>query len=680
MNTEKNKERKLFELLPSGDQQGKKGIMITGKRLMLGRSECCDVVLPYQDISAIHAVLEIGDDGFKLFDMNSRNGSFINNKKIIAEEFQVEDVLKFGAKEFVFKDFQEQDVPPPVLDVLDPSLPPKIGETSIQDVPKIEEIPAQELPQAPPRPQKVALPSKTPKITKKDSEEVEVAYPLAKDLKAEFSEYIFEDADTIYPIFKYNFRKSSIEVIIIFKDKIFSVDYLPNSRGTYKLVGKDPGDKEIGYAILGKNEKIPFIQVRRNEISIWPLVGYETFFLSKDQKWQNDKKTSPASGPIILEDEDVLRFYKDDIQIFIRKAEYPPSVKRAPILRRDKELRKYLISIIIFLLIFLLIMQILTVDREKDKEKNPERIAKILYKRKKLVVSKRKAIAKTKAAPKRAQQAPKKSPEVKKPVVPKKVTGTKTPKKVVKPKKATPIKDVRDKKAPVVTKRPKKRPAKTPKASRSKAKSKAVSKRPIAKGHVDTYKSFDFKSTVSSLISKGRAMKGVKTARTSTSDAGVSSLESGGESATLKRAKVSKGIGSLTGAARGTLDTRKGAEGLVRKKGVYTVGLPSETVIMGSMDPDVIRQILIDHIPQFRHCYQRILDKAAKGFDGVVPLDFTIGPSGHVTRAGVSSSSRMPRGVKACVVNVLRGIKFPRPMGGGTVGVKQPLNFYRQSG
>jgi hypothetical protein len=27
-------------------------------------------------------------------------------------------------------------------------------------------------------------------------------------------------------------------------------------------------------------------------------------------------------------------------------------------------------------------------------------------------------------------------------------------------------------------------------------------------------------------------------------------------------------------------------------------------------------------------------------------------------------------------VDVLRGIQFPEPMGGGTVEVKQPMNFY----
>ena len=47
-----------------------------------------------------------------------------------------------------------------------------------------------------------------------------------------------------------------------------------------------------------------------------------------------------------------------------------------------------------------------------------------------------------------------------------------------------------------------------------------------------------------------------------------------------------------------------------------------------------------------------------------------------MTRAGVEGQSSLPGRVKKCVVGVLRGIKFPSPMGGGTVDVKQPFNFY----
>ena len=94
------------------------------------------------------------------------------------------------------------------------------------------------------------------------------------------------------------------------------------------------------------------------------------------------------------------------------------------------------------------------------------------------------------------------------------------------------------------------------------------------------------------------------------------------------------------------------------------------------MDPDVIRRILRENLPQFRHCYQKVLDQSSSSFSGVIDMNFIIGATGNVTKAGVSSSSNIPGSVRGCVVNVLKGIQFPSPLGGGEVEVNQPFNFY----
>ena len=101
---------------------------------------------------------------------------------------------------------------------------------------------------------------------------------------------------------------------------------------------------------------------------------------------------------------------------------------------------------------------------------------------------------------------------------------------------------------------------------------------------------------------------------------------------------------------------------------------------MGSIDPDIIRRILRDHIPQFQYCYQKVLDSSKNKFSGVIDLKFDIGAAGTVTKAGIKRKSAMPATVKRCVLDVLRGIKFPEPLGGGTVTVEQPLNYYPVSG
>ena len=222
--------------------------------------------------------------------------------------------------------------------------------------------------------------------------------------------------------------------------------------------------------------------------------------------------------------------------------------------------------------------------------------------------------------------------------------------------------------------RPKKRAGR---ASRSKSTARKKVANSKSKGAVDVFKSADFSSSLNSLMAKGGGVKSAQAVDTLKSSTGDGASLGGSDSATLKRAKVSNNVGSLTGATSGKLDSSQGVSGLVNKKSIYTAGVPFEEVVLGGMDPDVIRQILIENIPQFRHCYQRELDRSTSAFNGVVRLDFLIGASGHVTKASVETASKgLPRKVKGCVVDVLKGIKFPEPLGGGVVEVNQPFNFY----
>src|SRR5690606_17281432 len=239
-------------------------------------------------------------------------------------------------------------------------------------------------------------------------------------------------------------------------------------------------------------------------------------------------------------------------------------------------------------------------------------------------------------------------------------------------KKATPNKGPdrpKDRVAPKTTGKSTSQP--TNKASSAKKAANAQSK-----GNVDAYKSFDFKGSLNSILAKGGSLK----AASEVSDADVSidapSISGSSDSATMQRAQVSQNVGSLSGSASGKLDSTRGTEGLSDKRNIYTAGLPYKTVILGGMDPNTIRQILMDNVPLFRQCYQTALDRSQSAFDGVVRLNFVIGASGHVTRAGVDSYSNLTPKVRNCVVNVLKGIKFPEPLGGGVVEVNQPFNFY----
>jgi len=648
VNIEQNMFQIEFELNPASGKGGSHPI--TKKRLLIGRSKACDIVIEHSDVTAIHAVIEVSSSGNKIYDMNSTNGTYVNGKSVVVETFKLGDSIKFGSHEFTFKNFEKEDLAPPPLNMLDVGLPPVIEKSLPTPPNELEE-------------RQTALYVPT------------VEYPLAKDPKAEFSEYIFEDAEHLYPIFKYDMSKTAVEIIVLYQDRVYSVDYLPDHDGVFNLVGFMPKDNEVEYAYLGKDERVPLVQIENETKTVFPIPGYEFLSLS-------DEEADIKAGQIDLKKDDILRFKNGDLQIFVRGDQAPPKVAPAPIFRRDSgDLKKYVLLMLLLVTFAMGSLTFIEVDEEIEKEKVPERIAKILYK-KKFKAKKSPAVDKTKKANKKVIQQSKVSLTTKSQSNRTKVdknksktttgkTGTKTAKKTGLVKKATPNKGPKNNKTVV---RPNKN--KGGKTTKKVGQVKKNSARKKSKGRVDTYKSFNFNSTVSNLLSKGGATADTSVASSSNDDSSPT-IDSGDTSgATLPTANVSKNVGSLSGSAQGKLDASKGVEGLVDKKSIYTAGLPFKTVILGGMDPDIIRKIIEDHIPQFRYCYQKELDKASREFSGVVRLNFIIGASGHVTKAGVDSYSPLPTRVKGCVVNVLRGIKFPEPLGGGVVEVNQPFNFY----
>lgn len=668
MELERKNQNTLFEIRPTGPGSKSTGAVFPKGRILLGRSESCDLIANHESVSAVHAVLEIFEDRAVIYDMNSTNGTFVNQEKIVAKDLRAGDIFRLADVEYSFLKYVPASAAlPPVLESLEPSA----GVASVR------------MPPLPP--QDKSLPKAAPSVT---DHMPSVVYPLAADPKAEFSEYIFEDKEQIYPIFRYEASRQAVEVIILFKDQIYSVDYLPEGKNTYYISGWWTSDQEVEFPYFGKAEKIPFVDVMGPTARVHTLPGFGVFFLS-DRK----KDTGHVGSSIELQGQDLVRFQKNDIQIFVRNVAAPPKIAAAPILKRDPDFQKYLIILLFLVGAIAVGFNSIEVPPDETKEElAPERLATILYKQP-LTVNKNKTAEKTEKAPKVEQKAPDK-------VAVKKETPTEKQPEVKKPDVLT-TKDQRNKPDPGDRKAPEKKIVKqgtekvtrptnkiatNPAASKNnnlqtKSAASAFSTANLqTRGPVEVYKSADFSSTVSTMVAKGGTLSGIKT-RGATGVGGGSDFVGAATgvstgSGNIKTAEISTNQGSLVGAATGVLGTSKGAEGLSAKKAIYTAGIPSETVVLGSMDPDVIRRILLDHLPQFRYCYQKELERTGSDTSGTVGLNFTIGATGHVTQAGVDGASGLPTDVKKCVVGVLRGIEFPEPLGGGTVSVKQPMNFY----
>ena len=96
----------------------------------------------------------------------------------------------------------------------------------------------------------------------------------------------------------------------------------------------------------------------------------------------------------------------------------------------------------------------------------------------------------------------------------------------------------------------------------------------------------------------------------------------------------------------------------------------------GGLPGGVIRSTLLDHVPQFRRCYQRFLDNSENPFNGIGQFNFIISASGYVSKANVDMNTTIPTSVNSCIISVLKSLEFPKPRPEGTiVEVNQPFNF-----
>ena len=227
------------------------------------------------------------------------------------------------------------------------------------------------------------------------------------------------------------------------------------------------------------------------------------------------------------------------------------------------------------------------------------------------------------------------------------------------------------------------------------AKGKTQAKNGKTGGSGDTYRGMDMTNYTDSILKRGKGLKRTALSKNAVDDGGAGGGHGGGmgdgegggdgnghftgtTSGTTNLAKVATNVGSLTGSAKGKIDSSKGFVGLADKGTVMVAGVPVEKIAVSTVDPDTIRKLLREHIPQFRYCYQNELDvnKNPEGLQGRMNFRFVIGSNGRVTRSEITSEEITSDKVRDCIKNVLQGIQFPAPSGGKTVEVYQPMNFY----
>jgi TonB family protein len=136
------------------------------------------------------------------------------------------------------------------------------------------------------------------------------------------------------------------------------------------------------------------------------------------------------------------------------------------------------------------------------------------------------------------------------------------------------------------------------------------------------------------------------------------------------------GIGGIgtKGRGGGTGGYGSGVGVLGGKKDVDIGITSSDPTVMGSLDKELIRQVIRRNVGKIRYCYETQLTRNPK-LNGKVAIKFVISPSGTVSTASVAQSTANNPELESCVASRVRLLEFPKPKGGGMVIVTYPFVF-----
>lgn len=140
------------------------------------------------------------------------------------------------------------------------------------------------------------------------------------------------------------------------------------------------------------------------------------------------------------------------------------------------------------------------------------------------------------------------------------------------------------------------------------------------------------------------------------------------------------GTGKIGTRGRGSGEAGYGSgEGGLGKKSDRDITMTTGTpVILGSLDPEIIRRIVREHAGQIRYCYESELSRTP-GIYGKIIMKWVINGEGKVMQATTAETQMKNANVEACLASRIKGWVFPKPKGGGIVIVNYPFVF-KQSG
>lgn len=81
---------------------------LEGDRCVIGRADSCQIMLTDSSVSSEHARLSHDSAGWRVANLLSTNGTFVNDRKVSSEQLHHGDRVRLGRVEFLFQNPDEQ--------------------------------------------------------------------------------------------------------------------------------------------------------------------------------------------------------------------------------------------------------------------------------------------------------------------------------------------------------------------------------------------------------------------------------------------------------------------------------------------------------------------------------------------------------------------------------------------
>ncbi len=673
------------------------------ERIVVGSVVSADVHLMGEDVSPIHAVIELNvEDGgltATAYDLASDTGVYINGQKIITNVLKTGDELLIG--QFRIK-FAIEPFKPAVASQLPNKAPAGFEQTTGGS----------------------KLPGGAP-FTVERYREAE-GRKLFLNPNEDLTPLLLEDEREVVEIFDYRpTQKQALEVVMSWKSTILDIEHFVTERSV--TIGAKR-DANFGIPPLLSSSRYAIVKRQGEEFVLQIDSQMKGVIQSKGQLKSVDQVRSVASGTssvqVVLGRNDFAKLSVGDVDFYLSYTAAPPKLKANNLFERDAFLFKILMASLVLTAATIGTLLSMPVPQNIEAEKLPDRIATILYKPEQFTSLKKpeppkpepkqKEVAKSTPPPAPAKKEPVQEKKVvkldikpkqteKKPV-PKEMNVAQATKPSEKASSATRNQQKASNRAESEAKEGEGARAQGREGQRGSKKaapgntSQNMAKRPSPmggtgrgggnsqvqdQGNVDLLKGASSKiqnllgNTAAQLGAGGQKLEGF---------GGFNTMGRGG----LGMAGDGKGgggdaasLGGLSNKGRGggRVGTGMGAagngSGIIGGKARVEIrsGGPEEAVVMGVIDADAVEAALLAHKDEFRLCYEREINAENPNLAGRVSTSFVIGPSGRVTQAGIESTSLKHPNVERCVLQVIRRIDFPIPRGAGVVQVRYPFKF-----